>query len=361
VTSLFDTVKKALMRRRENDEAESFGKDQVKEEAFEPVKRGIRPVPLDQIVGSVGRYQDFDSRFRPKDHLPKDRLDAIKHVMKEGRALPPVKLYQIKDKYYVLDGNHRISAAKALGLKSVDAHIVELMPSRNTLDNILYRERRDFQESSGLSANIDLTEVGQYPYLMKQIMDHRAYLEKEGKTCISLQEAAADWHKGIYRPLHALIEKAGIIRFFSRRTIDDLYVYISYHQWERGQARKYGMGVDRLIPKNMEEFQTKMANIKETEYPEMKREITAFILMRVKPKNEFDVMERLFAMDEVREVHSVHGDVDMLVKIVLTRELLASDAEIIGQFVHDMVIHLPGVVNTQTLIPGASKIKDDGR
>jgi DNA-binding Lrp family transcriptional regulator len=361
VTSLFDRAKKALKRRPGKDEAKSFEKDQEKEEAFEPVKRGIRPVPLDQIVGSVGRYQDFDGRFRPKDHLPKDRLDSIKHVMKEGGALPPVKLYQIKNKYYVLDGNHRISAAKALGLKSLDAQIVELMPSRDTFENILYRERRDFQEGTGLSGTIELTEVGQYPHLMKQITDHRTFLEKGGKTCVSLQEAAADWHKRIYSPLRALIERAGIIRFFSRRTIDDLYTYISYHQWERGQARKYGMGVDRLIPKDMEEFQTKMANMKEAEYPEMKREITAFILMRVKPKNEFDVMEKLFAMDEVKEVHSVHGDVDMLVKIVLTRELLASDAEIIGQFVHEMVIRLPGVVNTQTLIPGASKIKDGRR
>ncbi len=34
--------------------------------------------------------------------------------MRQGRPLGPVKLYQIKDDYYVLDGNHRISAAKEL-------------------------------------------------------------------------------------------------------------------------------------------------------------------------------------------------------------------------------------------------------
>jgi DNA-binding Lrp family transcriptional regulator len=361
VTSLFDRVKKALKRTQGNNEIRSFEKAREQAAAFEPVKRGIRPVPLDQIVGSVGRYQDFDSRFRPKDHLPKDRLDTIKQVMKEGGALPPVKLYRIKDEYYVLDGNHRIAAAKALGVKSLDARIVELMPSRSTLENILFHERRDFQESTGLTAAIDLTEVGQYPYLLKQITDHRRFLEEESKTRVSLQKAAADWHRSIYNPLHALIEKAGIICFFSQRTIDDLYTYISYHQWEKGQTRTYGRGIDRLIPKDMEEFRTKMATMKETEYPEMKREITAFILMRVKPRNEFEVMEKLFAMEEVQEVHSVHGDVDMLVKVVLTRELLASDAEIIGQFVHDTVIHLPGVVSTQTLIPGASRIKDGRR
>jgi hypothetical protein len=37
--------------------------------------------------------------------------------------------------------------------------------------------------------------------------------------------------------------------------------------------------------------------------------------------------------------------------------LLASDAETIGQFVHTQVRQVPGVVSTQTLIPGISKIK----
>jgi len=358
MNSLISMFKNALKRRHGDDEVKNFEKIREKEEPFEPMKRGIHPVELDRIVGSVGRYQDFDSRFRPKDHLPKDRLAAIKLAMKDRGALPPVKLYQIKNEYYVLDGNHRIAAAKALGLKSVDAQIVELIPSRNTLENVLYRERVEFQEKTGLPQPIELTEVGQYAYLIKQIEDHHCFLEKAGTTPVSFQEAAADWHKSIYSPLHALIEKSGIIHFFSQRTIADLYTYISYYQWERDQARKYGIGIDRLIPKDMEEFREKMATMQEAEYPEMKREITAFILMRVKPKNEFDVMERLFALDEVKEVHSVHGDVDMLVKIVLTRDLLASDAEIIGQFVHDTVIQLPDVISTQTLIPGASKIKN---
>lgn len=359
--NLLTRFKKALKQHAGDDAVKDFERAREKEEPFEPMKRGIHPVEVDQIVGSVGRYQDFDSRFRPKNHLPKDRLLAIKRAVKEGAALPPVKLYQIKDEYYVLDGNHRIAAAKALGLKSVAAQIVELLPSKNTLENVLYRERIEFQEETGLPHPIALTEIAQYGYLIKQIKDHRQFLEKAGPAPSSFQEAAADWHKSIYSPLHALIEKSGIIHFFSQRTIADLYAYISYHQWERGQIRKYGIGIDRLIPKDMEEFREKMKTMKESEYPEMKREITAFILMRVKPRNEFDVMERLFALDEVKEVHSVHGDVDMLVKVVLTRDLLASDAEIIGHFVHDTVIQLPGVVNTQTLIPGGSKVKMDGQ
>jgi ribosome biogenesis GTPase A len=68
-------------------------------------------------------------------------------------------------------------------------------------------------------------------------------------------------------------------------------------------------------------------------------------------------MDKLFELDEVKEVHSVHGDVDVVLKAVLTRDLLSSDAEIISQFVHEKVRQLPGVVSTKTLIPGVSKVK----
>jgi DNA-binding Lrp family transcriptional regulator len=108
----------------------------------------------------------------------------------------------------------------------------------------------------------------------------------------------------------------------------------------------------------MEAFREKMSNMKEVEYPEMKRDITAFVLMNVKAKSEFRIMDKLFSLEEVREVHSVHGDIDLLVKITLTRDLLSSDAEIIGQFVHEQIRSMPGVTSTQTLIPGASKVKE---
>jgi ribosome biogenesis GTPase A len=59
----------------------------------------------------------------------------------------------------------------------------------------------------------------------------------------------------------------------------------------------------------------------------------------------------------VKEIHSVHGDVDVILKIVLTRDLVSSDAEMIGQFVHNQVRQIPGVISTQTLIPRMSRIK----
>jgi DNA-binding Lrp family transcriptional regulator len=139
--------------------------------------------------------------------------------------------------------------------------------------------------------------------------------------------------------------------------VTDLYAFISYHQWEKGSIRKYGRGIDKLLSKDMEDFREKMSGKKEIEYPEMLREITAFVLMNVSGKREDRIIEKLYELKEVREIHSVHGDADVLIKIVLTRDLVSSDAEMIGQFVHNQVRQIPGVISTQTLIPSMSKIK----
>lgn len=356
-TGLLAKIKAAWDRKRHPESVKSFKAVQQAELAFDSINRGTRRVPLAQIVGSVGRYQDFDSRFRPMNHLDTQRYQKIRQAMREGRALAPVKLYQIKDTFYALDGNHRIAAAKELKHDDILAAILEFIPSKETLENLLYAQRSKFVEKTGLAYLITLTEVGQYDHLLDQIAQHKEYLEKSGPGPRSFEEAAADWYKTIYRPLTAIIRKGNLLQLFPQRTLDDLYAYITYHQWELGRKRKYGIGIDRLIPKNMEAFREKMAHTHKSEYPEMLREITAFVLMNVAAKNEQTIMEKLFALNEVREVHSIHGDADVLVKVVLTRDLLSSDAEIISEFVQGQMRQISGVISTKTLIPGRSMIK----
>ena len=337
--------------------AKSFTEDQQKEEAFDHKQKAIRSVPVEQIVGSVGRYHDFDNKFRLMPHMPSERFEVIKQAMKSGQRLPPVKLYQIKDEYYVLDGNHRIAAAKEIGRLEINAEILEFIPSKDTLENIIYREKSEFNEIARLPHPINLTEVGQYMHLVKQISKHQEFLTHETTTSVSFESAAEDWYQTIYRPLNDIISQVGLLRAFPGRTIADLYTYISTHQWDKQRSRNYGNTIDRILTDNMEEFRKKMSNTKEIEYPEMQRGITAFILINVKSKNEFKIMDKLYALKEVQEVHSVHGEIDLLVKVALTRDLLSSDAEIISQFIHDKVRSISGVTSTVTLIPGVSKMK----
>lgn len=358
MTGIREKIKRLWKNYAAASALKSFKETQIKEDAYDAKPRGTQTVLLKQIVGSVGRYADFDDQFRLRHNVSADRLEHIKHLMQGGVPLPPIKLYQIKDAYYVLDGNHRVAAAKALGYQSLEARIIEFLPSQNTLENILYREKTEFIEQTKLHFAIELTEVGQYKQLLEQIQNHQHFLEQAQSSPTAFETAAADWYETIYQPLVMLVHRGKLLASFPQRTVADLYAYISCHQWQKKLTRTYSKDIDHLIPNDMEEFRQNMLAKPEIEYPEMQREMIAFVLMTVAAKREERVIERLFALKEVRELHSVHGNVDILVKIVLTRELLASDAAMISEFVSKYIRQIPGVLNTQTLIPGFSKVKE---
>jgi DNA-binding Lrp family transcriptional regulator len=357
MNGLFEKFRLRKADRSDATQVKSFKEDQKKEAAYDYQSRGVRMVPVNRIVGSVGKYHDFDDRFRLKPHLPPERLENIKTALRAGKSLPPVDLYQIKDEYYVLDGNHRVAAAKHFGHDDILARIIEFIPSKDSLENMVYKERLAFCEKTGLPPSIELTELGQYAHLNNQILKHQKFLAEHAGKPIPLKTAAKDWHETIYRPLTAMIKKGGLVESFAGRTLSDLYAYISFYQWEMEGQRRYGIGISTRVPKNMEVFREKMADLNESEYPEMKRIILAFVLMNVKASRETRIIDKLYTLDQVQEVHSVHGDVDILAKIVLTRDLLSSDAEVISDFVHTKIRQIPGVVSTQTLIPGVSKMK----
>lgn len=348
-------------KKKQDNSACSFNVQQEKEKAYEAVERGTLLVPLQRIVGSVGRYHDFDNQFKTHKPTGDERFQHIRKAMIQGKNLPPIALYQIKEDFFILDGHHRFKAARELGHTTIKARIVELLPSRDTLENSLYREKTTFRDNAGLTDAIDLTEPGLSIHLDWQIKEHQKHLKVEKDQRVSYKQAASDWYRTIYLPLATLIKNSGLVNSFPKRTVDDLYLYVSVHQWEKGKKRKYGIGIDKLIPTDMEAFRQKMADHTEQEYPEMKREITVFILLNIEGKYEQNIFDKLIALEEVREVHSVHGSIDMIAKVTLMRDLLSSDAELLSQFTVSTIRQWKGVISTQTLIPGVSKVKTEDR
>ncbi|MFC1856608.1 hypothetical protein ACFL9U_01110, partial [Thermodesulfobacteriota bacterium] len=79
----------ALRKLGREDSVKSFAAHQKKEAAYASRNRGDQPVPLDRIIGSVGRYHDFDSKFQLKQHVPPERLQSIRKAMQSGKTLPP--------------------------------------------------------------------------------------------------------------------------------------------------------------------------------------------------------------------------------------------------------------------------------
>lgn len=86
---------------------------------------GVRVIALDTIHGSLNRSTDFDHDFRPLQQSDHGRWCKVASAMLSGMELPPIELIQIGHSYFVKDGHHRISVARALGYRYLDA-VVEV-------------------------------------------------------------------------------------------------------------------------------------------------------------------------------------------------------------------------------------------
>jgi hypothetical protein len=81
-------------------------------------------VPIRQIKGSLNRSKDFDAQFNPLHERIRERWVSILTAIRSNIPLPPVELVQIGDAYYVQDGHHRISVARALEQEAIEACVV---------------------------------------------------------------------------------------------------------------------------------------------------------------------------------------------------------------------------------------------
>ena len=119
--------------RREHTPNRLLSFDEVRRElsvANKRLHRGTRVVEVDQIVGSVGRWKDFDRSFLPARASVGQRWKRIDRAFQRGEDLPPVELYEIGDAYFVVDGHHRVSVASYHDVPTLEASVAEFHPKR---------------------------------------------------------------------------------------------------------------------------------------------------------------------------------------------------------------------------------------
>ncbi|NOX35092.1 MAG: hypothetical protein GXP56_15420 [Deltaproteobacteria bacterium] len=216
--------------------------DEVKEklELWYGKDLGIKSVPLDSIVGSQGRYRNFTRHFLPLEENLRTRWKQIETAVTSGKDLPPVELYKVCNAYFVKDGHHRISVAKAKNRYGIEAKVFEYdcdvsLDDKTELEQIAILETyHRFLKQTGLkqarNADLHLTVLGGYPVLMEHIQRHKFYLEKNQDSRISLHKAAVSWYDKIYSPMVDLIWKNRIIPLFPHRTEADFYIWITKYK-----------------------------------------------------------------------------------------------------------------------------------
>jgi len=181
---------------------------------------GEQVIPLDQIVGTVDRRRgDFDRSFRPSPNT-RGRWERIAEARKRGEAMPPIDVFQIGDLYFVQDGHHRVSVARAMGDKDINANVVEVRTklganrSLQMSDLPLKAHERVFHERVPLPASardrIQLSDEWRYAQLanLVEAWAYRASLNRG--QLLSRRDAAQLWFTEEYEPILEVLREAGL-------------------------------------------------------------------------------------------------------------------------------------------------------
>ncbi len=201
----------------------------------------LAEIPLDAIVGSVNRYDDFTRKYLPKKNVDQGRWARVMASTQGLTGLPPIEVYQIGDVYFVNDGNHRVSVARQIGNQSIQAYITKVdtrvdLPLDIKPEGLIIKgEYVRFLEKTKLDLSVpdldlSVTKPGAYPTLLEHIAVHRHYLGNDQQREIPFPEASEDWYKKVYRPVLDIIKGRDLLRDFPDRTSADLYLWAADHQ-----------------------------------------------------------------------------------------------------------------------------------
>ncbi len=234
-----------IMARLRGRSADLLSYDEVRRSlgAVEGTSQTLQDIPLDAIVGSVGRYTDFTRSFLPKKNSDEERWARVKIAVEDMVGVPPIEVYAIDGNYFVRDGNHRVSVARQVGAKSIQAYVTPVY-GKMTLgvdtqaDELgLMAEYTEFAAKTKINilrpdADLTVTASGRYNDLLEHIEVHRYFMGIEQEREIANTEAVADWYDKVYLPVTAIIQERGLLRDFPDRTETDLYLWIGRHRAE---------------------------------------------------------------------------------------------------------------------------------
>lgn len=214
-----------------------------------------REIPLNAIVGSVGRCSEFTRSFRPLHDSAYQRWTAVWSRVANARPLPPIEVLQIGDAYFVIDGHHRVSAAREQGLASIEAQVavleikIPLSPDIQPDELALRAEYASFQKSTQLdrvrpNANLQVTILGATPALQAEIARMHEWIQANERPDAAMADAAAQWHDTVYLPAVDVVRRQQLLSEFEGRTEADLVLWLREHRANLEHTLGWDIGLE---------------------------------------------------------------------------------------------------------------------
>ncbi|HKE77734.1 MAG TPA: hypothetical protein VKB54_00445 [Solirubrobacteraceae bacterium] len=207
---------------------------------------GLQTVPLHAILGTVDRAKGFDRQFRPTTARVRARWERIANAVRRGEPMPPISLFKIGEVYFVRDGHHRVSVARALGRTEIDAYVVEVR-TRVGADRTLRMDdlpkkshERVFHERVPLPSRargrIAVTDAWDYGVLAEAVEAWGFRLMQDRAEFLDRPTAARLWFDEEYVPVVEMLKEAHMVGDGTEtdaylRVSRERYLLMRTHEW----------------------------------------------------------------------------------------------------------------------------------
>jgi len=195
---------------------------------------GLQTVPLEAILGTVDRAKGFDRQFRPTTARVRARWERIANAVRRGEPMPPISLFKIGEVYFVRDGHHRVSVARALGRTEIDAYVVEVRTRVGadrtlTIDDLPKKSHeRLFHERVPLPSRargrIRVSDGWRYAVLAEAVEAWAFRLMQDRAEFLDRATAARLWFDEEYVPVVEMLREADML---GSGTETDAYMRVS--------------------------------------------------------------------------------------------------------------------------------------
>jgi hypothetical protein len=182
---------------------------------------GLQTIPLDSVLGTVDRTRGFDRQFRPTTVHVRARWERIANAVRRGEPMPPISVYQIGEVYFVRDGHHRVSVARALGRTHIDAYVVEVVTRVGAERNLTVGDlptkshERLFHERVPLPARardrLRVSDAWSYGTLAEAIEAWAFRAMQDRAEFWDRPTAARHWYEDEFEPVVAMLREAGMV------------------------------------------------------------------------------------------------------------------------------------------------------
>ena len=239
----------AARMRGDSDTAQSMSFDDVVSALGRRAEHyaGTKVIPLDAIVGSVDRMRDFDRRFRPTSARSRQRWERLARASRTGEEIPPIDVYQVGDYYFVRDGHHRVSVARSMGVKLIEARVTAIdtflrpvgIGGREDLERKHWRrimlERVPFTGEARAAVAVD--EPTDYGIIAETVEAWAPRTMHAEGAYMDKKTMAERWYAEEFVPVLEMIEDAGVRGPDERpaaaylRVAGERYRLIREHEW----------------------------------------------------------------------------------------------------------------------------------